>query len=302
MYRYKQILVAMNSDERDEAILREAAKISRMAESELVYFIHAVSLDIPPNILDEYPAMLKMIEEDAKEKMKNLINKHFKDYSDAVIEYEVIQGDPVTEILRKVRQRNIDLVVTGEDSREDIRRKLPEKLIRKSPCSVLSVPQTTRAIITKILAPLDFSGHSDDTLEIAITFARAVHLEEVHVLHAYNVPRGFHSIGKSREEFAQIMKENAEKDFKKFMSGRDTRGIKVKPTFVLDEHPGNAITEFIREEAADFLVIGARGRTNSAAILLGSVAEHLIHHANIPLLAVKRKGEKLNFLDALFEA
>jgi nucleotide-binding universal stress UspA family protein len=301
MHQYKQLLVAMNADEHDEATLRYAAVISRMAESERVFFVHVVKLDVPKNVLDEYPALLNMIQDDAKDKMKKLIKKHFKDYSDAIIEYEVVNGSPLMEIIRKIREKKVDLVITGEDSVEEVKRKLPEKLIRKSPCSVLSVPKGSKPEINKILAPLDFSPHSAETLDVALAFGRAAHLLEIDTLHAYSVPRGFQMIGKSYEEFAEKMKDNTKIDYRNFIATVDRKGIKVNPNFLLEDNPGKAINDFIHKNGTDLLVIGTRGRTNSAALLLGSVAEHLIHHAQIPLVAVKIKDEKIGFIDALFE-
>ena len=47
--------------------------------------------------------------------------------------------------------------------------------------------------------------------------------------------------------------------------------------------------------------MGARGRRAGAAVLLGSVTEHLINTTTVPLLAVKKKGSGMSILDALLE-
>ncbi len=47
------------------------------------------------------------------------------------------------------------------------------------------------------------------------------------------------------------------------------------------------------------VVIGARGRTGAAGVLLGTVTEQLIRRSPSPVLAVKRKGECLGLLRAL---
>ena len=47
------------------------------------------------------------------------------------------------------------------------------------------------------------------------------------------------------------------------------------------------------------VVIGARGRTGAAGVLLGTVTEHLILKSPSPVLAVKKKGECIGVLRAL---
>ena len=63
--------------------------------------------------------------------------------------------------------------------------------------------------------------------------------------------------------------------------------------------PVPIILEAIDRLAADVVVIGARGRTGAAGVLLGKVTEQLIHRSPVPVLAVKKKGECLGILRAL---
>lgn len=47
------------------------------------------------------------------------------------------------------------------------------------------------------------------------------------------------------------------------------------------------------------IVIGAKGRSLAASVLLGSVNEKLIETTHVPILAVKKKGSGMGFLEAL---
>jgi hypothetical protein len=49
------------------------------------------------------------------------------------------------------------------------------------------------------------------------------------------------------------------------------------------------------------IVLGTRGRSRSAAILLGSAAEQTIISSRLPVLAVKEFGDRLGVLEALLE-
>jgi nucleotide-binding universal stress UspA family protein len=51
--------------------------------------------------------------------------------------------------------------------------------------------------------------------------------------------------------------------------------------------PGNALVAAAESEHADLLVVGTRGRSGAGRMLLGSVSDHLVHHAGCPVLVVR---------------
>ena len=51
--------------------------------------------------------------------------------------------------------------------------------------------------------------------------------------------------------------------------------------------PGNALVSAAEAEHADLLVVGTRGRSGAERMLLGSVSDHLVHHAGCPVLVVR---------------
>jgi hypothetical protein len=67
------------------------------------------------------------------------------------------------------------------------------------------------------------------------------------------------------------------------------------------EDEGKLLLEEAIKMGADMILLGSRGRTQSAAILLGSVAEKLVMVNNVlPMLIFKKKGETVGFFEALF--
>lgn len=52
--------------------------------------------------------------------------------------------------------------------------------------------------------------------------------------------------------------------------------------------PHTKILEVAEQEKASPIVIGSHGRSNLGEMLLGSVSEHVIRHARVPVLVVKR--------------
>jgi nucleotide-binding universal stress UspA family protein len=69
---------------------------------------------------------------------------------------------------------------------------------------------------------------------------------------------------------------------------------------MVEHNAAKAMREFGWKHKTDLIVVGSKGKTAAAAVLLGSVTENLIRMTNTPLLAVKRKGETMNLLKAFF--
>lgn len=63
-------------------------------------------------------------------------------------------------------------------------------------------------------------------------------------------------------------------------------GVSARVHVELDEHPGQAILDFAEHRDIDLIAIGTHGRTGLAHLLAGSVAEHVIRHAKVPVPVV----------------
>jgi len=118
------------------------------------------------------------------------------------------------------------------------------------------------------------------------------------------VPTGYHVSGKSYDEFAEIMKQNAEESFNKFIAEYDTKGIPVEAKFELDNNNDIArkIYQFALKNKASAIAVGSKGRTQVAAVLIGSIAEKLIRlNSQIPTIVVKQRRHNMDFLEALLK-
>ena len=121
-------------------------------------------------------------------------------------------------MLDRAWRNDIDLVVMSRKPLEKSSGKLSEKLTRKAPCSVLMIPEGNESKITKVAVAVDFSEHSADAMDVGIAFASAASIAEIVCLHVYNVPSGYYKTGKCYEQFAEVMKKNAEQNYQEFIS------------------------------------------------------------------------------------
>jgi nucleotide-binding universal stress UspA family protein len=89
------------------------------------------------------------------------------------------------------------------------------------------------------------------------------------------------SVASSDEELA-----SAKDNVNKVSEAAEKEGIKTAPV-VTTGKPYEAIIETSKQKKADFIVVGSHGRTGLARLLMGSVTERVIGHAEVAVLVVK---------------
>lgn len=65
-------------------------------------------------------------------------------------------------------------------------------------------------------------------------------------------------------------------------------GIPVR-FLIWEGEPGPAVLEAAEAEEADVIVVGSHGRGPVGRLLMGSVSEHVVRHANRPVMVVRRQ-------------
>lgn len=61
---------------------------------------------------------------------------------------------------------------------------------------------------------------------------------------------------------------------------------------VWEGDPGEAILNAAAAEGADLIVVGSRGRGPVGRLLLGSVSDHIVRHADCPVVVVRGDSER----------
>ena len=94
----------------------------------------------------DYSAQYREMEVTAKRLIEEIVTSLKKSSLDA--EGAVLSGEPFVEIIRYARQENADLIVMATHGRTGIEHMLlgsvAEKVVRKSPCPVLTIKKTSQ--------------------------------------------------------------------------------------------------------------------------------------------------------------
>jgi nucleotide-binding universal stress UspA family protein len=93
--------------------------------------------------------------------------------------------------------------------------------------------------------------------------------------------------GATPKELAEISK-NDFKESQRLLIDKVFKDYKIW-AFVEEGKPYEMILKVATEWAADLIVIGTHGRTGISHLLMGSIAEHVVRHSQIPILIVPSK-------------
>ena len=300
MYPLDKMLVCLNFKSLDKTVLEYASMLAGVVQAKEVHFLHVSPLPpVPAEILIGYPELQEKPVEGFLDELRGEVEKSFT--AKAATSFHVATGSHLYEILSYIQRHDMDLVVVGRGAETHTTGKLAEKVASKAHCSVLVVPDGVPAHINKLVVPVDFSKGAEDALEVALKTAQKAGVGEVILLYAFEVPVGYHRTGKSHGEFAEVLRQHARESGETFMASLQVPGVKVRLEIVESDHVGTAINTLAEREKADLVVMGARGRTALASLLLGSVTERVIWDAHHPVFAVKKKAENLDLLHALMK-
>ncbi len=305
MYPLRKLLVAVDGSELDSSLINFAKYITETSVTDTIYFVNVLRhLHIPPEVEKEFPNMLENAINDRKLQLEKSVKKTLGDIP-VKVEYVVEHGQPGKRLLAMTEKYNIDLIIAGRKSELKGSNVLVQRLTRRATCSLLIVPEKSAPYPLRILVPIDFSKYAQNALEQAIIMASRTK-DEVEILcqNVYNVPAGYHYTGKTFEEFQDIMKNHASRNFEQFISEINLLDQKVNAEYTLDkdEDPVADIYEKAINAKVDLIAIGAKGRTASTALFIGSMAERLIQmNDTIPMLVIRPKGKAAGWIDVLKE-
>ncbi len=143
-----------------------------------------------------------------------------------------------------------------------------------------------------LLVPVDFSDCAPFLLAEAVRFARAFDAR-VLLLHASELPHGVSETtlvtppdGGAPVPARELLRRDAEAHMAPYVKQLSDGAVTVA-TQVQFGHVAPTILASVRRERAEMVLMGTHGRTGLARATLGSVAEDVIRHADVPVIVVR---------------
>lgn len=307
MANFKRWMVGIDFSSADAALLKYTKMLAEMVNPSVIYFVHAErDLDLPEEAMYELGIdMRKPADESLLQALQEKIAPYFEQNHDCQVVCQVVEGEPFREMLHWSHIKNVDLLVVGKKAKENGKGVLPQKLARKVDCSVVFVPEDLEnaAPIKTILLPMDFSKKSKLAVDIAVQLFGENAIELV-AANSYALPLGWEKTGKTREEFDDVMRKHAIRKFEHFLDGYSGHQLNIRSIFEIDgnNEPSEEILHMAEVSRADLVMVGARGKSDLATMVLGSTTEKILSHdKQIPIFVIKQKGEAMGFLEALFQ-
>lgn len=205
-------------------------------------------------------------------------------YAGIPAQVRVGYGDPSKAILRAAMSEACSMILMATRGGSPVKRWIlggvTEKVLRLSPVPVLIVQSGTKfpkkGRIGRLLIPLDGSKLADAILPWAEEMARFLRARTV-FLHVRR------PLGTRREELAALRKRVVRQELR-----LKERGLTAEFRIL---HGDPALTILEESRPGDLIATTTHGAGGFKRMLLGSVAEKLIHQSEVPVVAYKTAAQ-----------
>ena len=144
--------------------------------------------------------------------------------------------------------------------------------------------------IQTILVPVDFSKYSEQAFAWGVEVAKQWHarLVVLHVALASSSPPLLMGVSLNMGEIENNLRLGVNAQVKAFMEALEPSDVAIDTQGAVGQ-PCLEICRAAARENVDLIVMGAHGRTELGNVLLGSVAERVLHHAPCAVMVVGKK-------------
>lgn len=150
-----------------------------------------------------------------------------------------------------------------------------------------------------ILVPTDFSACAANALNTGVALAKNFKAQ-LHLLTKIDLPNNWEKMTpKEREAFPEALQEIENTRILQANITAKHPDVITK-TYITGGNLINAINQYIKLNAIDFMVMGSHGASGKNEYFVGSNTQKVVRTIHCPVLVVKDKFENLNFDKVIF--
>jgi nucleotide-binding universal stress UspA family protein len=272
----ERILVPLDGSAIAEAILVQVGRLLRRKDSE-VLLLRVAETDWLPTyenrrLAEELP---KLAQEYVVKTVERLQREGIRARG------IVAQGAPATAILTAATEQKASLIAMTTHGRTGLLRftlgSVAEKILRASPTPVFvvrSAAQPPRDLAFRtLLVPVDGSDRSLEVLPLASTFAAAYDARILVV---------------TANDTGEDVDEVVQRTVALFVAAGNAADGEV-----IEGNSAAAILEIASRRKADAIAMATHGRGGPLRWVLGSVTEKIVRHADVPMLVVRTREQRI---------
>lgn len=280
MVKYRKILVAYDGSDSGKNAVKQACRLAKTSKSWL-----KLMLVIPKYEGELELTGIKNIKETLEGPYKSSLEeaKAIADKEEMHILTNMTQGEPYETIVHVADEENCDLIVMGRKGHSHVERTLvggvTSRVIGHTKKDVLVVPAQGVIDWSRLLVATDGSEYSQSAVDMAFDIAKEVkgHLSMISVVN-------------SNEEYFALAPQDHDAllaNARKLLDSLEARGKELGldiDSTVREGEPFDRICDYANEVKATMIVMGSHGRKGLTRLLMGSVTEHVIGLAPVPVI------------------
>ncbi len=268
---FHRVLAGVDGSERAIESVRRAARISALVGAPLdLVFVIDTHRTHEADVEREAERALAVAEEAARAEAADARPR-------------VVAGDPGRTLIEEAVEHDVGLLAIGPDAGllgGTIRfGRVATHVLRNAPMSVLLGRQAPPGFPRRVVCGVDGSESSIGTAALAAAVAAAAGAE-LRLQHVIPVFRG------DNTEWTLGLDEPSPPEIEDAVERARLAGVEPIRTMAMGR-PEHALVETARRDDVDLVVVGFRGVSNVARVLLGSVSEHVAMHAACSVLIAR---------------
>ncbi len=164
---------------------------------------------------------------------------------------------------------------------------LTERTALTQPETTIENNQRGEYRMKQIIVPVDGSEAAGHAARFAYKLAQDTGAR-LTLLHVYNAPAavmlGFGALTQEQVLASQQLVSRGSFDHARSTMEGETNWVE---TDTVIGHPGTEIAAYAKQKKADLIIMGSRGMSAVAELLMGSVSEYVVRHASCPVTIVR---------------
>ena len=296
MSQFERAMAALDLSDMDEAVLRFLGLLAPVLQVDKAYFIHVIpDFSVPEHVDLEFQQLFdpeSPIDERVEGRIQETIRQYLGEKPGMDLAVKVVEGKPYERLIHWAAVKHVDLVVVGHKVFSEGSGITPKRVARRVESNVLFVPYNPPETLKKVVVPIDFSDNALRALRLVMEWAQRMPDLEIKLLYIVDMPPADYYIKPYGEKgYRALLLDSARQTYADFAEKHGFSDVSgLEPIFIPNDFNSVAahLDEWIKDNGADLVVMGAQGHSAFENLIYGSVTERFVQRSTkSPILIIR---------------